>query len=502
VKALNLYLLLIIGILFIVPVDGNCAIALDGTSSAHDTNASSLTWSHTVTSNSRGILIVGIAMNPASTTVGSVTYNGVALTYIGSRQNLLAARVEIWYLLAPPTGAHNVVVTLSGGDSVLLFTAGASSFTGVNQTTPFYGGFTSNTGLLLPATVTVPTSSASQVVVDAVALAGLNLLVAPGAEQTILWREISNVLLTFLVGSGSYAAGTGGNVTMAWGSLLSVDWASGAIVLNQAPPYLPDAMIKNNGEADAAYLTANVYETTASAQAKAQAVVNNTAATYILKFVNNGASTDDIKVTGTASGSGFTVEYWEGATDRTAAVTGLGAYTIVPSDGSMVLTLKVTPGASVAGGSSYPVFVTATSVGDGTKTDQVKATTTSNSPLLTLVKSADKASYKPGDDITYTVTATNGSGLSSAASVFVTDPIPASTGFKVGGASFNAGTSTLTAAYSYSNNGGTTYAYTPSSGNCSAPAGYDYCVTNVQWTMTGSMPTGTSFTIGLVVQVK
>jgi len=100
------------------------------------------------------------------------------------------------------------------------------------------------------------------------------------------------------------------------------------------------------------------------------------------------------------------------------------------------------------------------------------------------------------------MTATSMAGLTDASNIVISDPIPANTGFKFGGAIFNAGTSTLTSSISYSNNNGTTWVYTPVSGGCAAPAGYDYCVTNVKWTMSGAMPSGTNFSSGLVVRVK
>ena len=171
---------------------------------------------------------------------------------------------------------------------------------------------------------------------------------------------------------------------------------------------------------------------------------------------------------------------------------------------SKVWTLNVTPDGDpspVAGGTSYDVTVTATSSNDGAKTDQLKATTSSTSANLTILKSADKGTADPGEEITYTATATNGAGLTSASTVIMTDIIDTNTGFKMSGASFNAGTSTLSlSSNDYRNSGG--WGYTPTDGGCSAPAGYDYCVLEVKWTMTGNMPTNTNFSIGLVVIVK
>ena len=271
--------------------------------------------------------------------------------------------------------------------------------------------------------------------------------------------------------------------------------------------YQPDAMIKLSAEGDGSYLTGNTYEATATVQIKSKGGLSGSTAAYTIKFENDANVTDSLLITGTATGSNFTVQYLDDtSTDRTAAVTGAG-YTIssLAVGASKVWTLNVTPSGDptpVAGGASYNVFVTATSTNDSAKKDQIKATTTSTSANLTLLKNADKANAAPGDEISYTVTASNGSGLTAASNIVLTDPVPTYTGFKLGAATFNAGTSTLTAAISYSNDSGSTWTYTPVSEACSAPAGYDYCVTHVKWTMSGTMPTDTNFSIGLVVRVK
>ena len=93
---------------------------------------------------------------------------------------------------------------------------------------------------------------------------------------------------------------------------------------------------------------------------------------------------------------------------------------------------------------------------------------------------------QPGGDITYVIIFTN-SGGSAAQGLTVTDGVPANTDFKVGSVLTNLGTTGLTVSVQYSNNNGTTYAYTPASGGGGAPAGYDRNVTNVRWTFTGSL---------------
>ena len=49
------------------------------------------------------------------------------------------------------------------------------------------------------------------------------------------------------------------------------------------------------------------------------------------------------------------------------------------------------------------------------------------------------------------------------------------------------GTTGLTAAVTYSSDGGTVWTYTPVSGAGGAPAGYDRLVTNIRWTLTGAL---------------
>jgi uncharacterized repeat protein (TIGR01451 family) len=108
-------------------------------------------------------------------------------------------------------------------------------------------------------------------------------------------------------------------------------------------------------------------------------------------------------------------------------------------------------------------------------------------PDVTLAKSVSPTgTVLAGSDLTYTIAFTNGGG-SPASSFVLLDPVPADTDFKVGSASAALGTTGLTVALSYSNDGGTTWTYTPVSAAGGAPAGYDRNVTHVRWTFTGSL---------------
>lgn len=110
-------------------------------------------------------------------------------------------------------------------------------------------------------------------------------------------------------------------------------------------------------------------------------------------------------------------------------------------------------------------------------------------PNVSLQKSVSPGSGAqtiPGADLTYTIAFTNG-GTASASSLVISDPIPANTDFKVGSVTNSLGTTGLTVVVAYSNNGGSTYAYTPASGGGGAPTGYDRNVTNIRWTFSGSL---------------
>jgi uncharacterized repeat protein (TIGR01451 family) len=189
--------------------------------------------------------------------------------------------------------------------------------------------------------------------------------------------------------------------------------------------------------------------------------------------------------------------------DRTGAVTG-GGYldALLASGASTTWTLRVTPRPDGnTGGITFPVAVTATSQGNAARSDQVLARTTCVSPSIVMTKSADLANVIPGQDIEYTVVATS-TGLSDAAGIAVVDSIPDYAGFRVGSATFVPGSTVLSPSIAYSNDHGASWTYAPASGSCSAPAGYDYCVTHVRWTFSGTMPPGQSFMLGMAVRVK
>ncbi len=125
----------------------------------------------------------------------------------------------------------------------------------------------------------------------------------------------------------------------------------------------------------------------------------------------------------------------------------------------------------------------------GVGINSITVTALNPAPNVGLTKSVSPTAASqliPGADLTYTIVFTN-TGSVPASSFVITDPIPANLDFKVGSAGSSLGTTGLTVTIAYSNNGGSTYVYTPASGGGGASSGYDRTVTNVRWTFTGNL---------------
>jgi uncharacterized repeat protein (TIGR01451 family) len=238
----------------------------------------------------------------------------------------------------------------------------------------------------------------------------------------------------------------------------------------------------------------------------------------------------------TATNSGFA------PTSGTVTVTdtlpaGLTATAISGTGWSCVLgTLTCTRSDALAAGSSYPVITLTVNVsltapasvtnsagvsGGGqsnTANDTASDPTTINAaaaPSVSLVKSVSPGGAQiPGTDLLYTVVYTN-TGGQPANTFIIVDPntanvVPAervfrNVDFKIGSLISSPGSTGLVATFEYSNNGGTTWTYTPVTGGGGAPAGYDRAVTNVRWVFAGSLshlgPNNTG-SVSLTVRIR
>jgi hypothetical protein len=156
------------------------AIVLDSTSSVNSTESgiTSLTFSHTVNSNTNGILIVVVSMVDPNRMSG-VTYAGDAMTKVIERNDADYRNCSIWRLVAPDTGANDVVLSFSS--STRTVKAYAASFTGVDQTSPI-GASNSNTSATSSAqTVAITTTRNNSVIISVDSVSG-DVGVAPHGE--------------------------------------------------------------------------------------------------------------------------------------------------------------------------------------------------------------------------------------------------------------------------------------------------------------------------------
>jgi hypothetical protein len=181
-----------------------------------------------VPARSNQLLLVGVSNRDGNVPTQSVFYAGRALTRLGTKnapgnQN----RVEVWYLVAAPAGTANVVVSLAGGRDAV---AGALSFTGIDQATPF-GALAAAAGQTASACVTLPAASAPLAALF-VSANGDADAINPGATQVVAWRLNTGT-------SGGDVQSTGATTAAASGALCqslvtAKPWSMMGVRLNPA----------------------------------------------------------------------------------------------------------------------------------------------------------------------------------------------------------------------------------------------------------------------------
>lgn len=192
--------------------------AIGGPTSAGAGGSSPLTWSHTCSGSERALYVAVIvgAGTDGSYAISGVTYNGVALTFLGRRHSNDATfgYVELWRLVNPASGTNTVSVsftgTLAGSDVII---GGSVSFNNVDQTTPDEN-FTSAAGESTAPSVNV-TSRTGDRVLDAVCT-GTGVT---SSGQTLKWSLNQN---------SSSAAGNGAQSTAAGGASIAMSYVVGS----------------------------------------------------------------------------------------------------------------------------------------------------------------------------------------------------------------------------------------------------------------------------------
>ena len=173
-------------------------------------NKHSISWSHTVGSNSNNLLIVDANSCDPLNSIASVTYGSQSLTRYTSIDNGLSATdEEMWYLVNPNSGTNTITVTLSGSDSTCIDGQGIS-FSNVNQSIPLGTAATTDTTSNTHSISNTATSTVNQLVLDSIWSGnGTSDGYTPGSGQTEL---ISNPAY----GAASTKLSTGSSTTISW----------------------------------------------------------------------------------------------------------------------------------------------------------------------------------------------------------------------------------------------------------------------------------------------
>ncbi len=121
------------------------------------------TFSHTMSASANGALMVSITWSTSSVSINSVTFNGVAMALIsGTLSTRGSCNSAIYGLMAPASGTHDIVVTMSGTATDLL----CASVSAVDVSSLGNGNNDNENGGVRQPTVVI-TGSTDDLVMDA-----------------------------------------------------------------------------------------------------------------------------------------------------------------------------------------------------------------------------------------------------------------------------------------------------------------------------------------------
>ncbi|HEX6087568.1 MAG TPA: C25 family cysteine peptidase [Thermoanaerobaculia bacterium] len=193
----------------------------DAQSSTTDTLtsvANTATLAHTTAAGTNRLLLVSVSMNvnnATGTTVTSVTYGGNPLTLLNAISDAAPeTRTEVWYLLNPPTGANNVVVTAGGitpGQNVESV-VGATTFSNADQSAP---PSVANFGQGSPISTQITGTAATDIVLDFIGVRESVVSTAGGA-QTAGYAQTTGTSADDIDGRSSGRLAATPNTTMSW----------------------------------------------------------------------------------------------------------------------------------------------------------------------------------------------------------------------------------------------------------------------------------------------
>jgi uncharacterized repeat protein (TIGR01451 family) len=321
-------------------------VAVDSSSSHANerTGAGTVTvnFNHTTTAAANRLLVVGVSIdiaNAPTTGVVGVTYNGTALSFVGAHNDAgNTRRVEMWYLLNPVNGTNAIVVSLNIPVAQTVgIVAGATTFTGVDQTVPLGpfvaadGANGANSQLDVPSVV-------NGMVIDTLATGGDQVIAIPG-PQALQWSARTGFAVPPDVhGTGSTRAGAP-SIPISEIFNGTSNWSLGAVSIN---PSGADIEVTTS-VASAVFLGQNT--------------------TYNITVTNNGPSpADNVVLTDTWAAPGLTlVSVTPSAGTTCAGTTPITCTLPTPFASGATATVAVVVTASASG--AYPNTATVTDSG-------------------------------------------------------------------------------------------------------------------------------------------
>ncbi len=213
------------------------AVNFEGQSSAEASGAvGSFNFLHSVSGSADRLLLVQI-VSGNGIGASAVSYAGNALTLLGAQNSAtIHVRVEIWTLLAPALGSGSVDITLASPTTIV---AGATTYSGVNQASPFGAPVTATGNNALPS-VSIAGGTGNMVIDTVGAMRASGNTVGPG--QTENFKQNQGTGLIDLFGLSSREVGTGTVVMSHSFTSVNNNWASIAVTINQAVANVPPVL--------------------------------------------------------------------------------------------------------------------------------------------------------------------------------------------------------------------------------------------------------------------
>ncbi|MCF8457939.1 MAG: DUF11 domain-containing protein [Bacteroidales bacterium] len=338
---------------------GTSSIAAGSTtsgSSASISSGSNLTFSHTPGTGSDRLLLVSVSVGntdvsdeTAPGTITGVTFGGTTMTQVTTIYSSIAVRSYIYQLVNPSSATANIVITVGTKTSGVI--ASATTFTGVNQTTPLgtTETYISNGGDYF---VSGSISSASDELVYSTAAfdeyIGVQQGISAAVGQTELWN---NSGFDFVSGASSTKPGAS-SVSLQYNSL---DYEDGCMAAVSIKPASSSGGLPANPDitAEIKYGSTNIITLTNPIYTSGTGLLSWTGTLPSDVIVPSGEAIS-LVVTNNQSGVSFTIDYdsqtkpskIEMITDSYIDISSFGIYN-APYPGGSLISSTINPGTTV-----------------------------------------------------------------------------------------------------------------------------------------------------------